>query len=898
MINEPLSANMRASIDLGWMWLLVVAITIVLQDVGRSADSTATSNNAAVTFERDVRPIFKAMCFQCHGEEPEPHGGIDLRLVQLITSGGESGPGITAGNPESSLLWRKIESDEMPEGPKKLNRRQKQIIRDWIEQGAKTVRPEPADAADARFSEEELSFWAFQPPTTPNVPDIKGDATSNPIDAFLLDRLAEKGLRFSPEADRRTMIRRLKLDLHGLLPSQAEVEEFLKDDSPGAYESLVDRLLESPQYGVRWARHWLDVAGYSESDGNQGKDRDRPYAWRYRDYVIASFNDDKPYDQFVREQLAGDELIEGEIDPENERHVELLTATGLLRMAPDVTDTDNTLIDRNQAVADVVKVVSSSILGLTVGCAQCHDHRYDPISIQDYYQFRAIFDPAFPMDPWKKPSQRLVDMTCAADRAKADEIEAEAVNRENDIKMRKREVGQKILDLKLAEVPEDLRPAILEAIAVPANKQTPEQKKLLFNYPMVRSIDAIVGQLVEFDKVFNSENYRKFEAEAKELAKFRETKPPKRMIMAVQDAVQSIPESVVLFRGDPEQRKQSVNPSEIFVLTRNRRLEPLPLQPEKDRKSVGRRLAYAKQLTDGAHPLVARVAVNRMWQHHFGVGLVASPGDFGAFGQRPTHPEMLDYLANDFVQGGWRMKRLHRAMVTSRAYRQRSTRTATLDQIDSDNRLYGRMHLKRMDAESIRDAILQVSGKLNLSIVGPSVPIVEDGEGRATIGGRKEREGLFAGVEDMGEEKNRRSIFLQSKRTLPLNILETFDMPVMNPNCDTRRCSTVTPQSLLFLNDQTIVESADAMSELIWAAGEDTPARLQALFQAMFSMPATDTEIQQCEAYLAEQRELFAGDQTPDWKKRIEKSPNAPDVRALASLCQSLMASNRFLYID
>ncbi len=852
----------------------------------------------AIYFEDAVRPIFKAMCFQCHGEEDDHHGGLDVRLVRLMRQGGDSGESIVPGNAAQSRLWQRIESDEMPEGSKKLTAKQKQIVRDWIERGAPTKRPEPDNVGDVRYTPEELSFWSFQPISKPSIPIPNAPTSTNPIDAFVLDKLQGVGLGLSPMADRATLIRRLKLDLHGLPPSPAEVDEFVADDAPDAYEKVVDRWLESPQFGVRWARHWLDVAGYSETDGNQNKDQERKHAWRYRDYVIQAINSDKPYDQFLIEQLAGDELIDGQPDPENDRHVELLTATGLLRMAPDVTSTDNTLMDRNQAVADVIKVVSSSALGLSVGCAQCHDHRYDPISIDDYYRFRAIFDPAFPLEHWLQPEQRLIDLTTAVDNAKGEEIEAHAKQMEEDLKVRQQEVGKKIFDIKLAEVPEAIRESVREAIETAEDKRTDAQKQLLHDHPMVRSVKAIVDQLVEFDKVFDSKNYRKFQQDEKDIAKFRGTKPMRRMIMCVKDRVEHVPDSAVFLRGDPMQRKHSVKPGELYVLSRQRNLNELPLTPVANEKSIGRRLAYARQITDGSHPLVARVVVNRMWQHHFGRGLVATPNDFGAFGGRPSHPELLNWLSADLIDNAWSMKRLHKMMVMSSTYRQRSTRSDQTNAADPDNQLFSRANLQRMDAETIRDSMLFVTGSLNIVIGGPSVPVAEDGEGRATIGRRLLNDGLYAGMEDVGAQKLRRSIFLQSKRTLPLSMLEAFDMPVMNPNCDARRCSTVAPQSLLFLNDQSIVEFSDKLCERIWEESASSDARLAWLFKRLFAVDPTPHEYEQCREYLASQRATFASDPNPEWQKQVAKWDHAPDMRAFASLCQALMASNRFLYID
>jgi hypothetical protein len=404
--------------------------------------------------------------------------------------------------------------------------------------------------------------------------------------------------------------------------------------------------------------------------------------------------------------------------------------------------------------------------------------------------------------------------------------------------------------------------------------------------------------LIEFDKVFNNENYKRFDAESKEIAKFRQTKPPMRLIIAVRDRTETEPQSKIFFRGDPEQPKQSVGPGELYVLARQRTLEELPVVRPENRKTFGRRLAYARQLTDGSHPLVARVAVNRLWQHHFGAGLVPTPSDFGAFGQRPTHPELLDWLACEFMETGWQLKRMHKLMVMSHAYRQQSRRTPSLDDKDPDNRLLGRSNLRRMDAETIRDTMLFASGDLSLQMGGPSVPIAEDGEGRATIGRRILNEGLYAGMEDIGSPKYRRSIFLQSRRSLPLSLLETFDMPMMNPSCDTRRCSTVAPQALLFLNDQSVIQIADAMASRLGNEYATLDDRIRAMFVRLFSKPPTDIELEQCREYVLAQRAIFAADPNSEWRKQIEARSDAPDVRALSSLCQTMMASNRFLYVD
>jgi hypothetical protein len=384
------------------------------------------------------------------------------------------------------------------EAKKGLQPHEVEVIRRWIAAGAVTARPEPESiGAGPYFTEEERTFWSFQPVHRPEVPSTPGGFdVRNPIDAFLGVQLRDKGLPFSPEADRPTLIRRATYDLLGLPPTPEEVAAFVTDAAPDAYERLIERLLASPRYGERWGRHWLDVAGYSETDGNVGRDRGRPHACKYRDYVIRSFNADKPYDRFVLEQLAGDELARRPFDPNDPATVELLTATGFLRMAPDLTETSNTLPERNQAVAETFKVVTSSLLGLTVGCAQCHDHRYDPIAQEDYYRLRAVFDPAFDLGQWKRPSQRLFDITTAKAKVEGERIEAVAREKEADLKRRAEALARTILERELARVPDGERAAVTQAVGVSRGRRTAEQTALLKKYPRVQDVPFIAGFLV------------------------------------------------------------------------------------------------------------------------------------------------------------------------------------------------------------------------------------------------------------------------------------------------------------------------------------------------------------------------------------------------------------------
>lgn len=846
--------------------------------------ATSRAGEGTLTYEQHVRPILKAHCFQCHGETDPPKAKLDLRLVRLMHQGGHSGPAVVPGKPEDSELWKRIQANEMPKGPKKLSAEQKTVLRTWITQGARTARPEPADPNQARFTEEERSFWAFQPVRQLTVPAVPADfKIRNPVDAFLAEKLAAQGLHFSPEADPRTLIRRATYDLTGLPPTPAEVEAFLADGQPDAYERLLDRLLASPHYGERWGRHWLDVAGFAETDGNPGTDRPRAGAYRYRDYVIQSFNAHKPFDRFLVEQLAGDELANRPLDLKDPATVELLTATGFLRMAPDATETNNSPAERHQAVAEVIKVVTSGLLGLTVGCAQCHDHRYDPISQVDYYRWRAVFDPALDCARWQPPSQRQLDVTTVAARAEADRIEAEAKKLEATLDARAAEAAKKVYARELAKVPEADRAAAQAAVETSRSKRTPEQVRLLKVYPNIRELSFIKGFLVEYDPPV----YRELEKERAKVLQIRGTKPPADLLMVLVEPPGAKTESRVLQRGDPEQPTQVVTPAELPILAHAGQAVEVPTK-DPNLSTTGRRLAYARRLTDGTHPLVARVLVNRMWMHHFGKGIVNTPGDFGFLGERPSHPELLDWLATDFVTHGWSLPRLHKLLMTSTAYRQQSQRTPELDRLDPDNRLLARMSIRRLEAEAVRDALLAVGGDLNGEMYGPAVPVSQDSEGRAILARRQMGRSLRVANDPVGNAVLRRSVYVQVRRELPLSILETFDLPVMTPNCDLRRSSTGPTQALLFLNDPLVLERSEKLAErLERECPEDDSSLVHRAYALLYASEPTASEVAACLAFLEDQQQHYR-----------QQGAKSPRHQALANLSQALLCSNRFLYVD
>ena len=866
--------------------------------LGLAIASGISARAGKLTFEADVRPILKTHCFHCHGEGEKLKGDVDLRLRRLMAEKKtDEGRVLVPGNVKGSLLLKLVKDGDMPKGEKKLSAAEIGVIEKWIASGAATLGEEPKEAPKGFFiTEVEKRFWAFQPAARPAVPKVKNAVGArNAIDLFLLQKLREQKMDFAAEAEKLTLIRRAHFDLVGMPPSPEAVDEFLGDERADAYERLIDRLLDAPAYGERWARHWLDIAGYADSNGYAEADSSRPHAWRYRDYVIRAFNEDKPWDDFILEQLAGDELAgvtqenaaAKALDP---RVQELLAATGFLQMGPDGTgdDAGDQKLARNQAVAETMKIVSTSLMGLSVGCAQCHDHRYDPISQADYYRMRSVFDPAMDWKEWRPPSQRLVSLYTAEDRKKADAIEVEARKIDDEANKMRKDFLEKVFEKELAKLPEDIRETVKVARNTVREKRTPEQVSLLKKHP---SAD-VQGALDLYDPEAN----KKVQAKQDEANKVRATKPKEPFVFAVTERAGKIPETFLFNRGDHEQPKQKVEPGELQIFHAVAKGRPLTFEKSKELSSSGRRLAYAKWLTTGEHPLTARVLVNRFWLHHFGRGLVNSPSDFGAQGERPSHPELLDWLASEFVRGGWKLKPLHRLMMTSAAYRQ-SSKHDDSSRRDPDNRFYARMKLRRLDAESVRDSMLAVSGKLNGEQFGPAMPIARDEAGRVLTGSQKlngNNDPVL--VETIGEKAFRRSVYSEVKRSLPLTILEAFDEPVMSPNCAMRESSTVAPQALLMLNDTFVSQQAQYFAERLQRENPgDLRAQIQRAWKLAYNVAPTEKETSSSLIYLAEQTERIRAKLPPPAK---DKPPKDPQLLALSSFCQALVSANRFLYVE
>ena len=844
-------------------------------------------------------------CLLCHGRRRQ-EGGLDLRTRASAIKGGASGPAIVPGNPDASLMIKRITAEEMP--PEKHQARlsyrpitsgELETLRRWITDGAPwdDEKPIPVDpASDPMVSDEDRGFWSFQPPRRPALPEVRGrDRVRQPIDTFLLAKLEEKDLTFSPDAERPTLMRRAYFDVIGLPPSPADVEAYLADQSPDSYERLVDRLLESPRYGEHWGRRWLDAAGYADSEGQVDFDAVRPHAWRYRDWVIRALNADKPYDRFITEQIAGDELFNYKekslpLDPEDR---DLLTATGFMRMGPDGTYSvsQGFVAERLTVVADQLQILTSTVMGLTVGCARCHDHKYDPIPQRDYYRLSAIlrssYDPYDWLSPneadigpdadWNETNSRLLrgvptDEIEQAERLNVP-IHAEIKRLEDELEALAAPLRAKLLDEQQAAVPEAVRADLRGALAVPAEERNETQKYLAERF----------GDLVEVTLEQIGERSEDFRTKALELEgavlKAKQSLHTKPQIRALFDMGGEPTPVHILHRGEHRNPGPPVAPGAPSVLSVG--LEPYQLQPLD--WSSGRRLALAKWLVQPNHPLTASVLVNRIWQHHFGRGIVADAGNFGRTGTPPTHPKLLDWLAVEFVERGWSFKKLHRMILTSTVYRQSSLFNETEHAADPDNVLLSRFPLRRLDADAIRDSILKVSGRLDETPFGPADEIEVKPEGEV--------------IAKDSPEGQRRSIYIQQRRSKPVTMLEAFDLPQLKPNCLRRTNSTVASQALQMMNSGMPRTSSRYMAgRIIDVAGDDPAAQIERVYLTALGRPASVEEKARGVSMLTEM--------TKAWARRLDEQipmePKRMKARwlALATLCHAVLNSAEFLYLD
>ncbi|MFO0809850.1 MAG: PSD1 and planctomycete cytochrome C domain-containing protein [Gemmataceae bacterium] len=783
-------------------------------------------------FEQHVRPVLVKHCYGCHSAQAKAvRGGLLLDTKAGWQKGGDNGPALVPGDPDKSLLVQAIRYDGEPKMPPagKLDAKDIDALTAWVKAGAADPRTGAAAAKPGRVIDidKERQHWAYQPLATAAVPDAGKLAgwCRTPVDRFIAAKLAAKGIAPNPMADRRTLIRRVAFDLTGLPPTPEEVERFLTDPSPDAYANLIDRYLDSPHFGERWARHWLDLARFAESHGYE-QDYDRPYAYHYRDFVVKAFNRDLPYDTFVRWQVAGDEIA-----PDNHQ---ALMATGFL-----AAGTHATQITANQAekerydeLDDMARTVGTTMLGMTVGCARCHDHKFDPIPTADYYRLIATFattvrsDMEMDLDP---------DGFRAA-KAKHDAAHAPLVE-------------------ALAKYERDNLPAKFERWVLTLQpRPAANDKKLDAVRKIVASLDAEErlptraerATLLAWFKTADAEGAKR----AKAVADHAKAAPQKPKVLISSEGVPAVrlhtqgldfyDPVYQLKRGDLNQKGEVAKAGFLRAVTRTADDGRWRADPPGGSKLSFRRTALANWLTDteaGAGQLLARVIVNRLWYYHMGRGLVATPSDFGTQGERPTHPELLDYLASELIRNGWRLKPIHKLILASAVYAQDGRSDEARAAVDRENLLWWRRPARRLEAEAVRDAILAASGRLDPTMFGPGT---------------------------LDNSMTRRSLYFFVKRSKLVPMMTLFDAPDSLQDLAVRSTTTIAPQALHLMNNPAVRECAVALAQR--AGGVDRA------YELALARKPTDEE-------RADAAEFLRGG-------------------SLADFCQALLCLNEFVYVD
>ena len=833
----------------------------------------------------DPLELLETHCVRCHGGT-STKGGLDLTTREALLRGGVSGATVVPGDPDSSLLLQTIRHDHEPFMPYKEDKLSGMVIGQlaaWIKSGAVYRRPLDKTSekrkSDTRFvlTDVDRKHWAFQPiaRVNPHVVSQPSSVCENPIDEFILDKLMSVGLSFAPTVSRAVFIRRVTFDLIGLPPTPAEIDDFVNNLSPCADEELIDRLLASPHYGERWGRHWLDLARYAESDGFE-HDAIRPHAWRYRDYVVQSLNDDKPYNRFIREQIAGDELW-----PDD---AEAMTATGFHLLGPDMVDSSDQIQRRHNTLNDMTDTTALVFLGLTFGCARCHDHKFEPLSQHDYYGFQAFFTPA------KFNPEKSIATSAQRERYAVALREYNSHPTLQELTAFEAAARQKLFEQKVARLPAEAQAAHL----TPPEQRTAEQSNLVLEtVAKVKVSDKEITSALTADEKQRQTEIRK------EIEKL--PKPPALPVaMAIESVEGSKTKTYLLHRGDYNQPGDEVTPGFPPVLTER---SPLGSKTPKDGAASARvdetdrvndslrrmnRVDLANWIASPENPLTARVMVNRIWQHHFGQALVSTPSDFGTHGQAASHPSLLDWLASDFITRGWSLRQMHRRMLTSATYRQISTlernsyahdatasdRSSTGNnqvatwakgsQLDPENRLYWRMNRIRLEGEVIRDSLLAISGQLNSSMNGPGVspPIPKE---------------LFAGAHgwSVSEPKSqhfRRSIFIFARRNLRFPFLEVFDAPDNNLSCAMRERSTTAPQSLTLLNSNEVTAAAKVTASRLKSESTFLEQQIESAYRLALGRVPTSSERIMIEKFLID-------------------SP-------LDEFCRALFNLNEFVYVE
>lgn len=807
-----------------------------------SAESPNFSAEQLRLYEKDVLPVLKANCYECHATS-KPKGGLSLASRNAILQGGDSGPAVDLKKIDDSLLLKAVRQDgdlKMP--PKgKLSAKDLDMLSRWVSAGL----PMPAGGAVVKkepkggvVTEEAKRYWAYQPVKRPTPPAVKNATwVKNPIDAFILAKLEAKGLTPAAPADKVALVRRVYYDLTGLPPSPEHVDRFVNDPSPAAYERLIDRLLDSPHYGEKWGRHWLDLVRYAETNGYE-RDGPKPFAWRYRDYVIRSFNQDKPFDQFVREQLAGDE-----IDRENP---DAVTATGFYRLGLWDDEPADPLEARYFELDDWVATTGQVFLGMTMNCARCHDHKIDPIPQADYYRLLAFFQDIRHYSNTRdvRSSFNLTDITPREKRKTYEE------------ELKKRETKIEEITARMTRIEDE------------TIKKMPAEEQRAAEGPDRPQVVLKVPQYLE------GKPKQEYEALRRERDVLRKKPlPAQELALSVNNCLTRPPQSFVMIRGNPHAPSAKVEPGFPRVLGA---ADPKIPNPPAEARSSGRRTALANWIASKENPATARVIVNRIWQHHFGRGIVASANDFGKFGLPPTHPELLDWLASEFVKLGWKFKPMHKLILMSNAYQMSAKANPDGLKADPANELFWRFPMRRLTAEELRDSMLMVSGKLNLKAGGPSVyPKIPK---EVLHGQSRPGEGWPVSPP---EEANRRSVYVHIKRSLLVPVLSMHDQADTDSTCPVRYTTTVPTQALGMLNGEFANDMAAAMAERLKKEASDLRGQVLRAIRLMTGRTPDAAEVDLDLAFIAELQ-----------------VKNRPGADVLKQYCLMMLNTNEFVYLD
>lgn len=773
-------------------------------------------------FETHVRPILDEHCLKCHGNAKQ-WAGLRLDSREAILKGGDSGPAAVAGEPDASLLIRAVRHEDenlkMPQD-NKLTDQQVEILSSWVKSGL----PFPM-ASTAAKRNRDPNHWAFNPPTEVVIPTVQDSAwPQSDLDRFILSRLEASGLAPAPKSDKRTLIRRVTFDLTGLPPTPEEISAFLNDERPEAYSELIERLLGSPAYGERWGRHWLDVARYADSNGLD-ENIAHGNAWRYRDYVVRSMNADKPFDQFIREQLAGDQLEASSEDARNE----LLTATGFLSIGPKVLAEVNMPKMRMDIVDEQIDTVGRVFLGMTFGCARCHDHKFDPIDTADYYGLAGIFKSTRTMDTYTKVAKWHEHPLKSA--------EATQMQADYDAQLAAKKMA---IESTIKSADEALQASL------PGGETLPESKEAL--YP-----EATRAELTKLRE---------------ELAALEKAPPELPSSMGVtEDEIVDVPIHV---RGNPS-RLGDVVPRHVPAVMKG------PESPAFTGQHSGRR-ELAEWLVSDRHPLTSRVLVNRIWRWHFGRGLVASADNFGLLGEKPSHPELLDWLAGEFIRRKWSLKEMHRLILLSSTYQQSTRASSEAALADPDNRLWSRFPVRRLQAEEIRDSLLFVSGQLDTTMGGSLLKV-------------RNRGYLFdhTSIDTTDYNSRRRSLYLPVIRNNVFEMFQLLDFPDPAVPTGDRATTTVAPQALMMMNSDFVMQAADAIATRALSSTSGDAERIKQVYVTCLGREPSDEEIAQDLQLIQDTMQAFSTDTHSD-ADRLSA--------AWSVLCQVVLASSEFTYLQ